>query len=213
MSTDSERWWWGVLLLSLALPVALLVRGAPRPLLSAHAKAPALEDFGVVPDFTLTERSGRPLSRADLAGAPWLADFVYTQCQGSCPLLSAKMAKLERRIGPDARLVSFSVDPARDTPEVLAAYARRFDASPTTWLFATGEPQAVRDLVGKGFHLAVVDPPPGEPDFAGTITHSEKIVLIDAELRIRRYYDGDADGWVDEAVADLARLGAARASS
>ena len=204
---DSERWWWGVLLLSLTLPVALLVGGSARPWLRAAANAPALEDFGVVPDFTLTERSGRALSRADLAGAPWVADFVYTQCQGTCPLLSTKMAKLERRVAADVRLVSFSVDPARDTPEVLAAYARRYGASPTTWLFATGETKALRDLVGKGFHLAVVDPPPGEPDFAGTITHSEKIVLVDADLRIRHYYDGASDAWVDEAVADLARLG------
>ena len=208
METEgSERWWWGTLLLSLALPVALLVHGSARPLLHAIANAPALEDFGVVPDFTLTERSGHALSRADLAGAPWVADFVYTQCQGTCPLLSAKMAKLERRVAPDVRLVSFSVDPARDTPDVLAAYAQRFGASPTTWLFATGEPKALRDLVGKGFHLAVVDPPPGEPDFAGTITHSEKIVLVDADLRIRRYYDGASDAWVDEAIADLAHLG------
>ena len=204
---DSERWWWGVLLLSLALPVALLVHGsAPSPF-RATANAPALEDFGVVPDFTLIERSGRPLSRADLAGAPWIADFVYTRCPGTCPLLSAKMAKLERRVGPDVRLVSFSVDPARDTPDVLAAYAQRFGASPTAWLFATGEPRALRELVGKGFHLAVVDPPPDEPDFAGTITHSEKIILVDADLRVRRYYDGTSDAWVDEAIADLAHLG------
>src|SRR5437016_2272579 len=108
-TAGSERWWWGTLLLSLALPVALLVHGSARPLLHAIANAPALEDFGVVPDFTLTERSGLALSRADLAGAPWVADFVYTQCQGTCPLLSAKMAKLERRVAPDVRLVSFSV--------------------------------------------------------------------------------------------------------
>jgi protein SCO1/2 len=205
--TDSERWWWGILLLSLALPVALLARGSARPWLRAPANAPALEDFGVVPDFALTERSGRTLTRADLAGAPWVADFVYTQCQGTCPLLSAKMATLERRVAPDVRLVSFSVDPARDTPDALAAYAQRFGASPTAWLFATGEPRVLRDLVGKGFHLAVVDPPPGETDFAGTITHSEKIVLVDADLRIRRYYDGASDTWVDEAIADLAYLG------
>jgi cytochrome oxidase Cu insertion factor (SCO1/SenC/PrrC family) len=116
------------------------------------------------------------------------------------------MARLEHRVGPDVRLVSFSVDPVRDTPDALAAYARRFDASPTAWLFATGEPNALRELVGKGFHLAIVDPPSGEPAFAGTITHSEKIVLVDADLRIRRYYDGAGDAWMDEAIADLAQL-------
>ena len=208
-TADSERWWWSLLLLALALPgVLLLLRDHTAFHHSSATGVPALEDYGAVPDFTLTERSGRPLHRSDLAGTSWIADFVYTGCQGSCPLLSAKMATLQRRMDRGVRLLSFSVDPVRDTPEALRAYAERFGASPTAWLFATGEPSALRELVAKGFHLAVVDPPPGEPELAGTITHSEKIVLIDAASHIRRYYDG-TDEWVEQALADVARLRAA----
>jgi protein SCO1 len=209
-TTDSDRWWWAVLVLALALPVALLLRRAAPALHPLTASAPLIADYGTVPDFALIERSGRALSRADLAGTPWFADFIYTTCQGSCPLLSARMATLQRRAGASARMVSFSVDPARDTPAALTRYAERFSASPTGWLFVTGEPKALRELIGKGFHLAVVDPPPGEPELEDTITHSEKIALVDADLRIRRYYDGGAPGWVDDALADLARVGASR---
>jgi len=203
-TTESERWWWALLLLALALPAAMLV----RRIVPAWRHAPpavTLPDYGLVPDFSVVERSGEPLHRADLAGRPWFADFVYTSCPGSCPLLSAKMATLQSRVGAAARLVSFTVDPARDTPETLRRYAQRF-AADEGWLFATGDTKAMRALIGGGFHLAVIDPPADEPELAGTITHSEKIVLVDADLRIRRYYDASSDSWVDDAVADLARL-------
>ena len=204
-TTESERWWWALLLLALVLPGAMLV----RRVVPAWRHAPAvstLPDYGLVPDFALVERSGQPLRRTDLAGRPWFADFVYTSCPGSCPLLSGKMATLQSRVGTAARLVSFSVDPARDTPEVLQRYAQRFSASEAGWLFVTGDTKAMRTLIGVGFHLAVIDPPADEPELAGTITHSEKIVLVDADLRIRRYYDASSETWVDDAVADLARL-------
>jgi len=205
----SRRLPWALLVLALLLPTLLVFRdwARPRAATDAGARADELGDFGVVPDFSLTERSGRELKRADLAGAPWIADFVYTSCAGACPLLSGDMARLQRRVGDRVRLVSFTVDPARDSPQALAAYADRFAASPTSWLFATGPVGTMRQLISQGFHLAVVDPPAGDPELAGAITHSEKVVLVDAALRIRRYYDADGREWLDRAVADLAKLG------
>jgi cytochrome oxidase Cu insertion factor (SCO1/SenC/PrrC family) len=205
-----RRLLWLVLALALTLPVLLLIRNAWR---SPRAAAGSLGDYGVVPDASLVERSGRRMRIADLAGTPWVADFVYTHCSGTCPLLSAEMARLRHRVGQGVRLVSFSVDPARDTPEVLAAYAQRFGAPRDGWLFFTGDVSELRRLISRGFHLAVADPPPGDATLAGTITHSEKIVLVDRELHIRRYYDGGSDDWIGAAVADLERLGAAPSSS
>jgi protein SCO1/2 len=206
----SRRFPWGLLVLALLLPAVLVLRDLARSRAATPTgvKADELGDFGVVPDFSLTERSGRELKRADLAGAPWIADFVYTSCAGACPLLSSDMARLQHRLGNRARLVSFTVDPARDSPQALAAYAERFGASPTSWLFATGPVGTMRQLISQGFHLAVVDPPAGDPELAGVITHSEKVVLVDASLRIRRYYDAGGREWLDRAVADLAKLGA-----
>ena len=204
-TTESERWWWALLLLALLLPAAMLVRRIV-PAWRHGPPAVTLPDYGLVADFSLVERSGEPLRRADLAGRPWFADFVYTSCPGSCPLLSAKMATLQSRVGAAARLVSFSVDPARDTPEVLHRYAQRFAAGDGSWLFVTGDTQAMRALIGGGFHLAVIDPPADEPELAGTITHSEKIVLVDASSRIRRYYDGGDGEWIEDAIRDLDAL-------
>lgn len=196
---------WGLLLLALLLPVGLWLRGPQR---DASGSAPEsrgeLPDYGLVPDFSLVERSGRPLGRADLAGAPWFADFVFTRCSGTCPLLSARMAELQRRVGDGVRLVSISVDPAYDTPAVLSEYAGRFGASPDRWLFVTGEVTAVRRLVAEGFRLSVVQKEGAEGD--GAITHSDRIALIDRDLRIRRHYIGTEKGWIEEALRDLERL-------
>lgn len=213
--SPGDRLLWGILALALLLPLAVFLRNEVRRhgVASLASSDGALGDYGIVPDFALTERSGAVVRRADLAGSPWFAGFVYTRCDGSCPLITEKMSRLERAIGGRARLVSFTVDPVRDTPEALSAYAERFGAPATSWLFLTGDVSALRRLVSQGFHLAVADPPPGEPELAGTITHSEKVVLVDADLRIRRYYDGVSAEWIDSARADLAELGGGKAGA
>lgn len=165
-----------------------------------------LGDYGVVPEFALVERSGRPLGRGDLAGRPWVANFIFTRCPGICPTLSKGMAELERRVEARARLLSITVDPAHDDPTALTEYAGRFHASKDGWLFATGEPEAVRSLVSKGFHLAIAESPLGEKDPDGPITHSDRVALVGPDLRIRRYYRGTDGDWIERLLADLERL-------
>lgn len=194
---------WAFLALALLLPVVLLWREGDSP---ADAERAPLGDFGVVPEFRLRERSGREVSAADLRGAAWIADFVYTRCEGPCPLLSARMAALAKRTaGRDLRLVSFSVDPAYDTPERLVDYATRFEAHPERWWFLTGETEHVRRLVRDGFHLAVAEAPAGDAH-GGPITHSTRIALVDGAGRIRRYYHGEDAAWIEDALLDLEAL-------
>ena len=193
---------WSLLVVALAVPVFALLRD-PR---SSLQRADGPPGFGTVPHFALVDQNGRSVTREELAGAPWFANFVYTSCHGSCPVLSGEMAKLEHRVGRRARLVSFSVDPARDTPETLRAYAERFGATAGGWLFVGGDVGARRELIREGFHLAVLDAPADAGEPAGAITHSEKVVLVDGGMTIRRYYDGGDGRWIDEAVADLDRL-------
>ena len=127
--------------------------------------------FGAVPDFSLIERSGRRVTLADLRGKVWIADFIYTHCTDTCPLQSAEMARLQADFGAQAyvRLVSITVDPAQDTPEVLTEYATRFGADRERWLFLTGQKRAIYTLAQKGFMLSVEDPgeavpaTPGQP--------------------------------------------------
>jgi protein SCO1/2 len=85
-----------------------------------------------LPDFSLVERSGKKITLSDLRGKVWIADFVYTHCTDTCPLQSADMAKLQERWmnESDVELVSFSIDPGRDTPHVLSQYANRLKPMP-----------------------------------------------------------------------------------
>jgi protein SCO1/2 len=173
--------------------------------------APPLPVLGTVPPFRLTERSGRTTSLDDLRGAPWIADFIFTRCAGTCPLLTASMARLQGKL-PAAgdsppRLVSFSVDPAYDTPEVLRSYAERFRADPNRWLFLTGERAALHDLIRNGFLLSVAESEGGRADPNEMITHSDRFVLVDARGRIRGYYHGTEEESVERLVADVERLG------
>ena len=151
---------------------------------------PALQTLGVLPAFDLIERRQAPLRLADLRGKVWVADFMYTSCVDICPLQSAEMARLQTAFAahPDLRLVSISVDPERDTPAVLSAYADKFQADPERWLFATGEPQAVARLAQEGFRLSAASYVAGDGGADYTFIHSNRFVLVDRQGRIRGYY-------------------------
>jgi protein SCO1/2 len=192
--------------------LAAAVTGAIAALLLARGRpAESLPVLGVVPDFALTERSGRPLRRTDLDGTPWVADFVFTRCTGMCPALSTRMAELRRRAadaGVRARYVSFTVDPVHDTPAVLRMYAGRFGATGEDWLFVTGSREALVDLVGSGFRLSIQERPPAVVAAEGgeLIAHSDRFVLVDGSGQIRGYYRGLDPETPERVVRDLAAL-------
>ena len=142
--------------------------------------APGLTGLG------LTDQEGRPFDENRLEGRAWIADFIFTSCAGTCPGMSAKMASLQQRLPPEVLLVSFSVDPKRDTPTVLAEYARRYGAQPGRWFFLTGMDQdLVQGFVQHGFNLSAAEGgSPEEP-----IIHSVRFVLVDRAWKIRGYYD------------------------
>ena len=149
-----------------------------------------LMQYGAVPDFSLTERNGDPVTLADLRGKVWIADFIYTSCTDTCPLQTGMMAKLqeEYRAKPEVRLVSVTVDPERDTPQNLSLYATRHHADVKRWFFLTGQRDRIIRLIQDGFHLSVAALPNGAEQ-SGMIPHSPRFVLIDKDARIRGYYD------------------------
>ena len=167
---------------------------------AAGCRHESLPVLGTVPSFALTERGGDALRAQDLAGHVWIADFVFTHCPDVCPALTGRFARLQRELD-GVRLVSFSVDPTRDTPEVLREYATRAGARPG-WLFVTGPRDAVAALLRDGFHVAFADDgPPSAP-----ITHSDRFVLVDGELHIRGYYHGSDEADVARLVRDTTAL-------
>jgi protein SCO1/2 len=162
--------------------------------------------FDPVPAFSLTNRDGRAVRLQDLKGKPWIADFVFTRCPASCPLMTARMAKLERELpdGLDVRLVSFSVDPEHDTPEVLQRYAQSYKA-PSRWLFLTGGKDEMYRLSRQGFKLGIDIPSPPAPGAPAPepILHSTRFVLVDGQGRIRGYYDGFDEESMKRLVRDV----------
>ena len=141
-----------------------------------------------VADFTMLERSGRSVRRADLAGRTLVLDFIFTTCAGPCPLLSAGMSELQRELAEtDVQLVSVTVDPQTDTLERLREYAQRFGADPKRWLFLRGEEPELAELA-RSVSLAVACDPGAATCFQ--VTHSTKVLVIDGEGRVRGYYDG-----------------------
>lgn len=198
-----QRILWGVLILVLVGVVSAgtwsLLRERPASKAAFAGALPRLPVYGPAPDFSLIERSNRRVERSDLLGKIWIVNFIYTHCADACPLESAEMAKLQENLAAEkeVRLVSITLDPERDTPQVLSRYADRFRADPNRWLFLTGEKQAIYHLVREGFRLSVValdEEVPGKEVShqawpAGGPTHSARFVLVDRLARIRGYYD------------------------
>ena len=182
-----------------------------------------LKVFGTVPSFSLIEPSGGLVSREDLTGKVWIANFIYTHCPDTCPLQSAEMARLQADFGAeiDFRLVSITVDPERDTVLVLSQYAKRYRADPDRWLFLTGEKGAIYRLAQEGFRLSVVDPEERktsrrffEPEsvFAHhgetgkQFIHSSRFVLVDRQARIRGYYHSNDEEALQRLRRDVRTL-------
>ncbi|MEE9212211.1 MAG: SCO family protein [Phycisphaeraceae bacterium] len=145
-----------------------------------------------LPPFSLTDTTGRPFGSEQLKGTIWIADFIFTRCGGPCPAMTTQMAGLQQRLRShrrwaDIRLVSVSVDPGFDTPQVLADYARRYQADPDHWRFLTGTQQQVWTLIRNGFKLPVFE---NTENASMPIVHSQKFVLVDRDGNIRGYYEG-----------------------
>ena len=199
-----------IALLSLAL-VSMVPQKSSAPFkilsLNEHLPSSQINRTRLVPDFSLTERSGRKTSLADLRGNIWIADFIYTQCSDSCPLQTANMAKLQQQWSGERNLllVSFSVDPERDTPQVLARYAKRFNADSQRWLFLTGNQDQIARLVEDGFHLPVAAALSHRHD-KPIVLHSPRFILVDRQSEIRGTYDSRDRQSMQRLNADVAGL-------
>ena len=160
-------------------------------------------NYGVVSEFSLMDQGGNTMTNADLAGKVWVAGFIFTSCAGTCPMLTSNMRRLQDALPAEVHLVSFTIDPERDTPEVLDKYATQFHADRKRWHFLTGEKQKLHDLSIKGFKLALDETSGTEVE---PITHSTRLVLIDKEGRIRGYYGGTDDAEMKKLFTDATEL-------
>jgi protein SCO1/2 len=172
-------------LLMMLLGALLLGGGAPA---WAHpAKADArLSRIGPAPDFALTRQDGARVGLADLRGKVVVVTFIYATCADTCPLLTAKLVGIQRRLGADGtrvRFVAITVDPVKDTPEALRRYAEGHGAKAPGWLFLTGTEEEIGE-VARRYAIYVKKRP------AGDVDHTFLTSLIDGEGVLRVQYLG-----------------------
>jgi protein SCO1/2 len=193
---------WKLILILIPIVTLLLLLWL-RHIEVAALRQRAVSSYGTVPAFELANQNGQPFGSAQLAGKIWIADFIYTTCPGPCPMISSRMSELQKPLEKsDVHLVSFSVDPEKDTPQVLRGYAEKLQADPARWDFLTGPKSAIYKLSHDGFKLAVSD----RGDEQGIPVHSTRMVLVDRHGQIRGYYDATEPDAVTKLLADTNHL-------
>jgi protein SCO1/2 len=177
--------------------------------IACRAQAGAeLPKLGHVPDFALTDQNARPFTRRALDGKIWVAAFMFTRCPTICPRITRRMRELQERAASakvPLRLVSFSVDPEHDTPEVLREYAARHQADLASWSFVTGDAAVIGATAVQGFKLALEGRAnPAAPDFG--ILHGSHLVLVDRSGELRGFYRTDDEAEVRRLLGDARQL-------
>ena len=166
--------------------------------LQRYKKHP-LPIYGQVQNFTLQDSNGKSFTQDQIKGKIWVADLIFTTCMGPCPMMSKKLANLHRSflLENDVRMVSFSVNPEVDTPQVMKAYAKRYGADTKKWYFLTGSRKEITRLAVEDFRMGDLD---------NILFHSTYFVLVDEPMRIRGYYDSHDDTKIKQLFIDLAYL-------
>ena len=178
----------GVLTLTIIRPMTRHVPEPPQVLYS-------------LPDYALVDHRGEAFSPETMRGKVWVAGFVFTSCPSTCPVVTKAMADLRQRFDKmdvDVEMVSFTVDPGHDTPDVLADYFAGIGVETDKWRFVTGDPKAVIGLVRDGFKLGVGEREAAADGTAFDIAHSTKLALIDAEGGVRGFYGIEPEEGLDE---------------
>lgn len=202
-SRQTELAVWGLLGLTVLVIVAAYVR---ERLQGSTQRLPAL--FPVAP-FQLTDQTGKRLDSRDLAGKVWVADVIFTTCAGPCPRMTTMMAELQTAFGPKSpvHFVSITTDPERDTPEVLARYAKRYAADTARWHFLTGSPTEIKIAAVDGLKFTALPKDPAQRESATDLfIHSTIFVVVDKRGWARGSFEIDEPGVRERIVAAIHSL-------
>ncbi|UYZ20463.1 SCO family protein [Mesobacillus jeotgali] len=159
-----------------------------------------------IEDFTFTDQNGESLSKADLKGKVWVASFIFTNCADVCPPMTANMAKLQDMMKEegleDVEIVSFSVDPTVDSPEVLKEYGDKFNVDFMNWSFLTGYSQEeIEKFALENFKTLVKKPETGDQ-----VIHGTDFYLVDQNGDMRKYYTGLKEVPFEQIIEDIKTL-------
>jgi protein SCO1 len=192
--------WVVFVLIGMTLPIARTL---------AIQLPPPLPVLGTLPDFHFKNQYGQDFGSDQLKGRIWVANFIFTRCPTECPRFTKEMFQLQHRgrgLGQAFHLVSFSVDPTHDTPEVLLEYAQRNRVSPRAWTFLTGDPEQIKHTVVDGLKVSMGKDPNTDDDDLASIFHGTHFVLVDSLMQIRGYYDSHEADAVDRLLRDAGLL-------
>lgn len=158
-------------------------------------------------DFDFTTQDNETLALDDLKGNYWIADMIFTNCETICLPMTANMKTLQDKMTDegidDVELVSFSVEPDYDTPDVLKAYGEGYDADFNNWTFLTGyDFETIKEISVKSFKSFLAEPPEGEDQ----VTHTTRFFLVNPEGEVIKYYDGVQSASMDTIMSDLKKL-------
>ena len=163
----------------------------------------SLPEMGDVPAFKLTTQNGTAFSSDSLKGKVWVADFIFTNCNGPCPRMSSQMRRLQVALTKkpetlnSVRLLSITVDPQHDDPPTLLEYSGHFRADPRLWNFLTGPEDEIRKLSVDTFHVNTA---------VNQLEHSTRFILVDGKARIRGYYESTDATMLNQLVEDIDKL-------
>jgi protein SCO1/2 len=170
--------------------------------LTTHSRLAVIQD---APEFTLTSQAGDKLSSSDLKEKVLLVSFIFTTCNGTCPATTHRMGQIQEELkarglfkDDRVRLLSISLDPIRDTPDVLRGYMKIYDADPEHWTFLTGAADQVASVVKSWGMWA-------KPAANGQLDHPSRIFLVDTRGRIREIYNLSflKPKWVAQDIEEL----------
>ena len=210
-----KRFFWVLGILSAAIVLLFFRALQPTPMLPIYQPAmvdPVLVDESIqyvkkyhrIDDFSLTNQNNQNITHVDYDGHIYVVDFFFTTCPSICPIMTENMAHLQSLLNdlPEVKLLSFSVTPDIDTPEVLKAYAQQKGVDESRWNLLTGNKKEIYNLARRSYLVVQEDGNGDEHD----MIHTENFVLIDKKRRIRGYYDGTQREAMDQIRTDINTL-------
>lgn len=163
---------------------------APPTYRTSQFEKPRLWDPKEVADFTLVDQTGKKFTNKDLLGAPWIVNFVFAQCSYQCPLTSRTMMEFNKTVEDvDLKMVTITVNPEEDTVDIMRKYAEIWGADPQRWIFATGEPEDVWNLIRKGFKVTAWENVGTAREPGMEFAHDNNIIHVSAEGEILGRYN------------------------
>lgn len=143
-----------------------------------------------IADFSFIDTDGNQVTKADLLGKPWIVCFVFTHCAATCPRVTSSMRELQDQLKDyDFRLVTVTVDPLRDTPEVLKQYGKNFKADFSKWMFLGGDQRDIYRLIHGSFKMPVQELADDKKQYGFEFIHSNNIMLVDDKGVVQGKYD------------------------